>query len=137
MQCVPSRVAAKPKKAHEMHCQPPTASVDEVVFGRDVDFSRDAANYYSRSTGHRQHDVVSATRMILAATGDFNGDHATQWSLGAPHASRTRIFAHTRHHTYIQYRPYVSSPSSSQPWPPTMRRHCVASDTDRKLIVSE
>ena len=54
--------------------------------GVKVDFSADAANYYSRSTGHRTGDRENAARMILAAEGDFSGDHATQWSLGAPGA---------------------------------------------------
>ena len=51
-----------------------------------VDFSPDAANSYARSTHHRVGDVAGATRLILAAEGDFSGDHATMWSKGAPGA---------------------------------------------------
>ena len=51
-----------------------------------VDFSPDAANSYARSTKHRVGDVAGATRLILAAAGDFGGDHATMWSKGAPGA---------------------------------------------------
>ena len=51
-----------------------------------VDFSPDAANSYARSTKHRVGDVAGATRLILAAEGDFSGDHATMWSKGAPGA---------------------------------------------------
>ena len=51
-----------------------------------VDFSPDAANSYARSTKHRVGDVAGGTRLILAAAGDFGGDHATMWSKGAPGA---------------------------------------------------
>ncbi|CAH0379835.1 unnamed protein product [Pelagomonas calceolata] len=73
--------------------------------GVKVDFSADAANYYSRSTGHRTGDRENAARMTLAAEGDFSGDHATQWSLGAPGAwFSIRLVDHALRPTYYVYR---------------------------------
>jgi hypothetical protein len=70
-----------------------------------VDFSADAANYYSRSTGHRTGDRAGAARMILATEGDFSGDHATQWSLGAPGAwFSIRLVDHVLRPDYYLYR---------------------------------
>ena len=73
--------------------------------GVEVDFSADAANYYSRSTGHRKGDRSAAKRMILAPEGDFSGDHATQWSLGAPGAwFSIRLVNHALRPTHYVYR---------------------------------
>ena len=93
----PRRSKARVSRSAQVQSTPPNRIA--------VDFSRDAANYYSRSTGHKMNDVVSATRMILAATGDFNGDHATQWSLGAPHAwFAVRLVDHALRPTHYVYR---------------------------------
>ena len=73
--------------------------------GVEVDFSADAANYYSRSTGHRKGDRSAAKRMILAPEGDFSGDHATQWSLGATGAwFSIRLVNHALRPTHYVYR---------------------------------
>merc|ERR1712093_943247 len=47
-------------------------------------WSDDAANYYSRSTGHRQGDINQSGRVICGEA--HPGDNATQWSRGSPNA---------------------------------------------------
>ena len=48
--------------------------------GVEVDFSADAANYYSRSTGHRKGDRSAAKRMILAPSSATRGGAAPRGS---------------------------------------------------------